>query len=85
MTETTQTKSGLSGQVLSAKMDKTISVKVERVVPHPLYGKYIRRTNKVLAHDPSNLSKQGDLVEIVACRPISSRKAWVVKRVIISS
>ena len=58
------------------KMQKTIAVVVERLVKHPQYGKYVRRTTKLLAHDEGNTSKAGDLVSITECRPYSKRKAW---------
>jgi small subunit ribosomal protein S17 len=63
-------------------MDKTITVRVERVVPHPLYGKYIKRSTKLLAHDADNQSKEGDMVLISSCRPISSRKVWKLEKVL---
>lgn len=66
----------LTGTVVSNKMQKTIAVVVERLVKHPQYGKYVRRSTKLLAHDESNTSKQGDLVSITECRPYSKRKAW---------
>jgi small subunit ribosomal protein S17 len=71
----TQIKS-LTGTVVSSKMQKTIAVVVERLVKHPQYGKYVRRTTKLLAHDESNVSREGDLVSIAECRPYSKRKAW---------
>ena len=70
------------GKVVSDKMDKTIAVSVERLVKHPMYGKYIRRTTKVLVHDENNDAKQGDLVAIRPCRPYSRRKAWMLVRVV---
>lgn len=72
----------LTGKVVSNKMDKTISVKVERVVPHPLYGKFIRRSTKLLAHDESNESREGDVVIVAACRPISGRKVWKLEKIV---
>src|SRR3954462_4465029 len=68
----------LSGRVVSDKMDKTITVLVERRVIHPLYKKFIRRSKKYAAHDESNLCKEGDAVRIEECRPISKRKTWLV-------
>ncbi len=65
-----------SGRVVSDKMDKTITVLVERQVKHPLYGKYIRRSTKLKAHDENNECREGDLVSIAECRPISRHKAW---------
>jgi small subunit ribosomal protein S17 len=72
----------LTGRVVSNKMDKTIAVSVERLVKHPTYGKYIRRTTKLLAHDESNECKEGDTVCIKPCRPMSRRKSWVLVRVV---
>ncbi len=70
------------GKVVSNKMDKTIAVSIERLVKHPTYGKYIRRTTKVLAHDEKNEAKEGDMVAIKPCRPMSRRKAWKLVRVV---
>jgi small subunit ribosomal protein S17 len=70
------------GKVVSDKMDKTIAVSIERLVKHPTYGKYIRRTTKVLAHDENNEAKEGDMVAIKPCRPMSRRKAWKLVRVV---
>ena len=68
----------ITGRVVSNKMEKTVSVSVERLVKHPVYGKYIRRTTKVLAHDASNECKEGDRVMISECRPMSKTKSWAV-------
>jgi len=68
----------LTGRVVSDKMDKTITVLVERRVMHPLYKKFIRRSKKYAAHDETNLCKEGDLVSIEECPPISKRKTWTV-------
>jgi small subunit ribosomal protein S17 len=70
------------GRVVSNKMDKTVSVAIERKIKHPTYGKYIRRTTKVLAHDASNDCNEGDRVAISECRPISRKKAWQVVSVV---
>lgn len=78
----TKTRRIVSGRVISDKMDKSITVLVERRIRHPLYGKYIRRSTKIAAHDESNQSKTGDLVEIVECRPLSKRKSWNLERVV---
>jgi small subunit ribosomal protein S17 len=72
----------LTGRVTSNKMNKTIAVEIERLVKHAKYGKYIRRTTKLLAHDEKNESRQGDLVAIVPCRPLSRRKSWRLLRVV---
>lgn len=66
----------VTGRVVSNRMQKTITVEIERLVKHPRYGKYVRRTTKVLAHDEDNASGEGDLVEISECRPYSRRKSW---------
>jgi len=68
----------LQGRVVSDKGDKTITVRVERRVMHPLYKKFIRRSKKYAAHDPENRCKVGDLVRIQECRPISKNKCWEV-------
>ncbi len=68
----------LTGRVTSDKMDKTITVLVERRVIHPLYKKFIRRSKKYAAHDDTNLCKEGDAVRIEECRPISKRKTWLL-------
>ena len=68
----------LTGRVTSDKMDKTITVLVDRRVMHPLYKKFIRRSKKYAAHDEANLCKVGDLVRIEECPPISKRKSWLV-------
>jgi small subunit ribosomal protein S17 len=65
-----------TGRVISNKMDKTITVMVERKVKHPLYGKYIRRSSKFHAHDEDNQCQEGDVVTIAECRPISKSKTW---------
>jgi small subunit ribosomal protein S17 len=66
----------LTGQVVSNKMDKTIAVSIERVVKHPTYGKFVRRTTKLLAHDEKNEAREGDTVSITPCRPLSRHKSW---------
>ncbi|HUN27500.1 MAG TPA: 30S ribosomal protein S17 [Steroidobacteraceae bacterium] len=66
----------LTGRVVSTKMRKTIAVEIERLVRHPTYGKYIRRTSKLLAHDENGESREGDTVTITQCRPLSRRKSW---------
>ncbi len=73
------------GRVVSNKADKSVSVSIERVVKHPVYGKYIRRTTKVLAHDEDNACREGDTVAITECRPMSKRKSWRVVEVIESN
>jgi small subunit ribosomal protein S17 len=72
----------LTGTVVSTKMQKTIAVTVERLVKHDRYGKYVRRTTKLLAHDENSECKEGDLVDICETRRLSSRKAWRLVRVV---
>ena len=72
----------LTGQVISDKMEKTITVRVERMVRHETYGKYLRRSTKLLAHDESNTAHEGDTVTITPCRPLSRRKSWRLLAVI---
>ena len=66
----------LSGRIVSDKMDKTITVLVERRVKHPVYGKLLTKSSKIKAHDDSNDANMGDLVTIAECRPVSKDKAW---------
>lgn len=72
----------LTGRVVSDKMDKTVTVLVERRVTHPLYAKVVKRSKKYHAHDEQNEYKEGDLVEIKSTRPVSKTKAWIVSRLI---
>jgi small subunit ribosomal protein S17 len=72
----------ITGKVVSNKMEKTITVVVERYEPHPRYGKYMRRTTRLLAHDENNESREGDVVAIQECRPLSRRKNFRLVRVI---
>ena len=76
MSEENKVQRTIVGRVVSDKMDKTVSVAIERLVKHPVYGKFIRRTTKVLAHDANNECKSGDRVSISECRPISKTKSW---------
>jgi len=70
------------GRVISSKMQKSVTVAVERLVKHPAYGKFIRRTTKIMAHDEQGTCREGDTVAIVECRPISKNKSWRVVEVI---
>jgi len=72
----------VSGTVISSKMDKTISVRIERTIKHPLYGKYIRRSTKVMVHDEVNECNEGDIVIIESSRPLSKNKSWRLQKVI---
>jgi small subunit ribosomal protein S17 len=72
----------LTGRVVSDRMQKTIAVEVERLVKHPTYGKFVRRTTRLLAHDESGACKAGDLVVITPCRPMSRHKSWRLLEVV---
>lgn len=82
MTENVAKLRTITGKVVSNKMDKTITVLVERVVKHPVYGKYIKRSTKMMAHDELNTCQEGDLVSITSCRPLSKHKAFKLVEVI---
>ncbi len=75
----------ISGKVVSNKMDKSITVLVERVVKHPVYGKYIKRSTKMMAHDEQNVCQEGDIVAITSCRPMSKNKAFKLVQVLESA
>jgi len=82
MTAENQVERTLTGRVTSTKMDKTITVAIERLVKHPVYGKYIRRTTKLHAHDEHNRCHEGDMVTIKQCRPLSKSKSWMLVDVV---
>jgi len=82
MSETDKIAHTVTGRVVSNKMDKTVTVLVERKVRHPLYGKYIRRSTKLHAHDESNECHEGDTVMIQECRPMSKTKTWRLVKVL---
>ncbi len=82
MSESTSNKRTLIGRVVSDKMEKTVTVLVERKVKHPMYGKVMVRSKKYHAHNEGNSAKAGDLVEIVETRPVSKTKAWAVTSVL---
>ncbi|MFZ5657739.1 MAG: 30S ribosomal protein S17 [Pseudomonadota bacterium] len=72
----------VEGRVVSNKMDKTVTVLVERQVKHALYGKYIRRSTKLHAHDADNACNEGDVVRVVECAPMSKTKNWRVVQIV---
>lgn len=72
----------VTGVVTSNKMDKTVTVMIERVVKHPVYGKYIKRSSKLHAHDESNECNIGDTVEVTECRPLSKSKTWSLEKIV---
>ncbi len=83
MTDTKKVlKQSFIGRVVSDKMQKTVTVLVERKVKHPLYDKVVKKSNKLHAHDETNECKEGDMVEIESTRPLSKTKSWTVKRIV---
>lgn len=82
MDEKTKSARSATGRVISNKMNKTITVQVDRRIRHPLYGKIVTRRSKLHAHDESNECKQGDLVLIEECRPLSKTKTWRLVKVL---
>ena len=82
MSEKQKIQRSLTGRVVSDKMDKTVTVLIERRVTHPLYGKIVTRSRKYHAHDEQNECHEGDLVTIEECRPISKTKAWRVAKLV---
>ena len=82
MSETTDPARVVTGKVISAKMDKSATVMIERKVKHPVYGKYLRRSTKLHIHDAENLCQEGDTVVIEQCRPISKTKSWRLVEVV---
>lgn len=82
MSEEAKVARTVTGRVISNKMDKTVTVLVERLVRHPLYGKYIRRSTTLHAHDEQNECAEGDLVVVEQCRPLSKTKTWRLVRVV---
>lgn len=82
MNEQAKTIRTITGRVVSNKMDKTITILVERLVKHPLYGKFIKRSTKLHAHDEANECHEGDLVTITECRPISKSKFYKLVKIV---
>jgi len=82
MTESRNTRRTLQGVVSSSSAAKTITVRIERLVRHPKYGKYLRRRTVLHIHDENNESRRGDRVEIAECRPISRTKRWALVRIV---
>jgi small subunit ribosomal protein S17 len=83
MSEQEKTPRTLRGTVISNKMDKSISVSIPRMVKHPLYGKYVRKSTRLLAHDENNECNEGDIVIIESSRPLSKRKAWRLHKIVV--
>lgn len=82
MSENTDKLRTMTGRVVSNKMDKTVSVLVERLVKHSVYGKYIKRSTKLLAHDEQNQCQEGDVVTITSCRPLSKNKTFKLVEIV---
>ncbi|SEI89734.1 small subunit ribosomal protein S17 [Allopseudospirillum japonicum] len=82
MAETEKKARTLTGKVVSDKMEKSITVLIERRVRHPIYGKYVKRSTKLHAHDEANNARQGDTVTIQECRPLSKTKSWTLVEVV---
>ena len=82
MSDNEKSQRTIEGRVVSNKMSKTVTVLLERQVQHPLYGKVVRRSTKVHAHDEKSECKEGDVVRIVECRPLSKTKNWRVVEVV---
>lgn len=80
--EKTSPARGVVARVVSARMDKTASVVMTRTVRHPVYGKYLRRRTKLLAHDEANECREGDVVVIAPCRPLSRHKSWRITAIV---
>ena len=82
MSEKKKVSRSITGRVVSNKMDKTVTVLIERKVSHPLYQKYVRRSTRISAHDEKNECNEGDLVMIEQCRPLSKNKSWRLVKVL---
>jgi small subunit ribosomal protein S17 len=82
MSEKKKVSRSITGRVVSNKMDKTVTVQIERKVSHPLYQKYVRRSTRISAHDEKNECNEGDLVMIEQCRPLSKNKSWRLVKVL---
>lgn len=82
MSDENKTNRTLEGRVTSSAMDKTVTVVIERKVKHPLYGKFMRRSTKIHAHDETNSCGEGDLVRVEQCRPLSKTKTWRLLEII---
>jgi small subunit ribosomal protein S17 len=82
MSEEQKVERVVTGRVTSNKMDKTLTVLIERRVRHPIYGKYVRRSTKLHVHDENNEGRIGDTVQVTACRPMSRSKAWRLLKVV---
>ncbi len=82
MTEQAKASRTETGRVISSKMDKSITVMIERKVRHPVYGKYVKRSTKLHVHDEQNACNEGDTVTISECRPLSKTKSWTLVEIV---
>lgn len=82
MTSENTSASTLQGQIVSNKMDKTVVVMIVVKKKHPVYGKYVKRTKRLFAHDETNQCQEGDTVIIQECRPLSKNKSWIVREIV---
>jgi small subunit ribosomal protein S17 len=82
MTDNKQQLRTVEGRVISNKMNKTVTILIERQIKHAMYGKYLRRSTKLHAHDEANECKEGDLVRVTECRPLSKTKNWRVVEIV---
>jgi small subunit ribosomal protein S17 len=82
MTDNKQQLRTIEGRVVSNKMNKTVTILIERQIKHAMYGKYLRRSTKLHAHDENNECKEGDLVRVTECRPLSKTKNWRVVEIV---
>ncbi|VAW86118.1 SSU ribosomal protein S17p (S11e) [hydrothermal vent metagenome] len=82
MTEQAKASRTETGRVISSKMDKSITVMIERKVRHPVYGKYVKRSTKLHVHDEQNACNEGDMVTISECRPLSKTKSWTLVEIV---
>lgn len=82
MTEQTKVVRTVTGHVVSNKMDKSVTVLIERKVRHPIYGKYVKRSTKLHVHDEQNACNEGDVVTIRECRPMSKTKSWALVEIL---
>ena len=82
MSEQAKSPRTVTGRVVSNKMDKSITVLIENKVAHPIYGKFVKRTSKIHAHDENNECQEGDLVTVAECRPLSKTKTWKLVEIV---
>lgn len=82
MNQKSENARSISGKVISSKMSKTVVVEITRTVAHPIYGKFTKRSGKIMAHDEKQEANEGDVVRVIQCRPISKGKSWKLEKII---